>query len=151
MKVTHSGTTYECYVAVKCTSDKYIKLYDENGVEIAAFHNISDFSDYTISGGSFVAPCECDHPVKLTAYVIGGRTISADDWILSGGEYYCEIDHDLISGNEKTCDILIIFAADTDFENFSYRATQADGKITLFTDAAPLFDVVIDSIKITKA
>ena len=149
MKLIHCGNTYECHVAVKCESDKYIKLYDANGVEIAAFHNISDFSDYSVSGGSFVAPCDCETPIVLTTYVIGGRTIAPDAWILSddGTKYNYEIASSLISGNATTCDILLLFAKDTDLE---YEATQADGKIILSVAAAPLYDVVIESIQITR-
>ena len=149
MQVIHCGVTYECSVAVKCECDKYIKLYDENGVEIAAFHHISDFSDYTISGGSFTAPGDCAAPIMLTTYVIGGRTITADDWILSddGTKYNYEIANKLISGNPKTCDILLLFATGTELK---YTASQEDGKLILSTDAAPLYDVVINSIQITK-
>lgn len=147
MNVTHCGTTYECAVAVKCEDDKYIKLYDENGVEIAAFNNISDFSDYSITGGSFIAPCDCEKPIVLQTYVIGGKTIKKSDWILSNGKYHYEIANDLISGNTTTCDILIIFAEGTEFE---YKATQEAGKITFYVDATPNVDIVIDSIQITR-
>ena len=148
MKVIHCGTSYDCDVAVKCGSDKYIKLYKE-GVEIVAFHNISDFSDFEISGGSFTAPCDCTMPIPLTAYAIGGRTITTDDWILSdeGSKYYYEIESDLISGNTTTCNILLIFADGTELE---YKATQESGKVTLFVDAAPLYDVTIETIEITR-
>lgn len=150
MKVTHSGTTYECAVAVKCADDKYIKLYDANGVEIAAFHNISDFSQYTISGGSFIAPCDCSVPIILTTYVFGGRTISKNDWILSdAGEYYFEIENDLISANATTCNVLLLFAPGTELE---YTSTQAAGKIVLNVGhSAPLVDIVIDGIQISRA
>lgn len=149
MRINHCGTIYDCAVAVKCEDDNYIKLYDENGVEIVAFHNISDFLDFEISGGSYIAPCDCMMPIPLTAYSIGGRTITTDDWILSEEEnkYHYEIESDLISSNTTTCNILLNFASGTDFE---YEATQDSGKVTLFVDAAPLFDVVIEGIQITR-
>ena len=146
MIVTHSGTTYTCDAAVKCESDKYIKLY-KNGEEIAAFYNISDFSEYEVSGGSFSYPCAGNDPILLTTYVVKGRTISPTDWILSGNQYYYEIEHNLFSGNEKTCNILLFFE---DVTKLQYDATQEDGKITLYTNAAPLVDIVINSIQITK-
>ena len=146
MILTHCGVTYNCDAAVKCTSDKYIKLY-KNGEEIAAFYNISDFSEYEISGGSFTYPCEGGNPILLTSYAIKGCTISTNDWILSGNRYYYEIENGLFSANAKTCNILLFFAEGTEV---SYTAEQANGKITLFTDAAPLADVVIDSIEITR-
>lgn len=149
MQVIHSGVTYECNVAIKCENDKYIKLYDANGAEIASFHNISDFSEYEISGGSFTAPCGCKTPIALTTYAIGGETIGINDWILTSDstKYYYEIESNLISGNSKTCDILLLFAQGTDFE---YESTQDDGKITLYVDAAPLDDIVINSIHVTR-
>jgi len=148
MKVTHSGVTYDCSVAVKCENDKYIKLYDADGVEIVSFHNIADFSDYTISGGSFVEPCDCTLPIKVSKYIIGGRTINTSNWIASDGKYIYEIESDVISGNATTCDILLLFAKET---SLAYEATQEDGKLTLSTYAAPTSDIVIDSIQITRA
>lgn len=147
MKVVHSGVTYDCSVAVKCEDDKYIKLYDANGVEIAAFLNISDFAEYTISGGSFVAPCDCSMPIKTTNYVIGGRTIKTSDWTASNGRYYYEIENDLISANTTTCDILLLFAKGT---SLTYEATQETGKIVLSTASAPASNIVIESIQITR-
>lgn len=149
MQITHSGATYECNVAIKCENDKYIKLYDENGAEIAAFHGISDFSEYTISGGSFIAPCDCNLPIALSTYIIGGRTISTNDWILSdSGEYYFEIENSLISANATTCNVLLLFASGTKFE---YTSAQEAGKIIITAgEAAPLDDIVIESIQITR-
>lgn len=148
MKVTHSGTTYDCALAIKCENDCYIKLYDENGAEIASFHGIADFSEYTISGGSFADPCECEMPVKLSTYSIGGRTISPAAWTLAeSGMYYHEIAHPLISENEATCDILLKFAKGT---SFNYDAAQASGKLILYVSEIPAADIVIDSIRITR-
>lgn len=149
MIVTHCGTSYECAAAVKCTSDNYIKLYDENGNEIASFYNISDFSEYEISGGSFVGPCECGNPVVLTTYAIQGRTIATTDWVLSEDEssYYYEIENGLISANTTTCNVFLLFAQGTKLD---YTATQEAGKITIKTSAAPLADVIIESIQISK-
>ena len=147
MKITHANRTYECAVAVKCESDKYIKLYDENGVEIASFLGISNFGDFTISGGSFVDPCGCSMPIPLSIYSIGGRTINTNDWILNDGRYCYEITSDLISANKTTCNVSLFFAPGTEL---AYEATQEEGKIGIYTDAAPLFDVVIDSVQLTR-
>lgn len=149
MQIIHCGITYECEIAVKCEDDKYIKLYDASGVELAAFYHISDFSEYEISGGSFIAPCDCSVPIVLTTYVVGGRTISTDDWILSdAGEYYFEIENNLISANATTCNVLLLFAEGTELE---YTSQQAAGKIVLNVGtSAPLDDVVIDSIQISR-
>lgn len=149
MRVTHNGTVYECAVAVKCENDCYIKLYDANGAEIVAFHNISDFSDFTVSDGSFSDPCNCNMPIALTAYSIGGRTIATNAWTFSEElqKYYHEIENGLISDNVTTCNILLLFAEGTEFE---YTAAQEKGKIVLYTESIPEVDVVIDSIQITR-
>ena len=148
MKIIHSGVTYECNVAVKCENDKYIKLYDANGAEIASFNNISDFSDYSVIDGSFVAPCDCKMPISAATYFIGGRTIKSSDWKSVSGQYQYEITSDLITGNATTCDILLSFADGTDF---TYKATQQDGKVVLSTTYKPVVDIVISGIQITKA
>lgn len=148
MRITHGNRTYDCAVAVKCENDNYIKLYDKNGVEIASFHHVSDFSKYEISGGSFVDPCTCTMPIPLSAYAIGGRTITIEDWILGDdNRFYYEIENDLISANVTTCNVLILFAQGTELE---YTATQETGKIVLYVEAAPLDDIVIDGIQITR-
>jgi len=149
MKIIHNGATYECDVAVKCECDNFIKLYDANGAEIASFHNISDFSEYTISGGSFVAPGECAMPIPLTTYSIGRRTITTNDWILSDDEthFYYEIASDLISDNITTCNVTLLFARNTELD---YEATQEAGKVILSVEAAPLDDVVIEGIYVTR-
>lgn len=147
MKLIHFNEEYECSIAVKCESDKYIKLYDANGAEIASFDHISDFSDYTLSGGYFVPPSSCNAPIELTTYVIGGRTIAPGDWELVNEKFAYTISNDLISANTTTCDILLIFAKDT---QLTYQATQETGKIILTVDIKPTTDIVIDSIKITR-
>lgn len=76
MKVTHCGVTYDCATAVKCEVNKFIKLYDENGLEIASFDNINDFSDYTVTGGSFTAPNNCSVPVPVSLYKINGKIVA---------------------------------------------------------------------------
>lgn len=147
MIVKHCGINYECEVAVKCINDNYIKLYTD-GKEIAAFYNISDFTEFEISGGSFIEPCDCGNPILLTTYVVKGCTITAEDWVTAeDGVFYYEIANALISGNSTTCNIMLFFAEGT---NLVYDAEQEDGKIILYTSAAPLADVVIDSIQITR-
>lgn len=150
MQVTHNGTVYECTVAVKCENDRYIKLYDANGAEIAAFNNISDFSEFSASDGYFIDPCNCSMPIALTVYSIGGRTIAPNMWTLSSEskKYYYEIENNLISKNSSTCNIVLFFEEGT---KFAYTAEQEAGKILIYTDSKPQNDIVIDSIQITRA
>lgn len=77
--VTHCGESYVCTTAIKCENNKFIKLYDENNVEIVSFYNISDFSDYEISGGSFTAPDDCFAPIPVSLYKIGGKVVATNN------------------------------------------------------------------------
>lgn len=149
MTLTYCGTTYTCATAVKCEDDNYIKLYDSNGVEIASFNDISDWSDFVLSGGSYIAPCDCTLPIPLSAYSIGAKTISSSNWTLGDdSRYYFEIASDLISANTATCDIILYFAEGTELD---YEATQEAGKITLYTESVPLEDIKVESIQVFRA
>ena len=148
MIVSHNGIDYECAKAVKCEDDKYIKLYNSKGVEIAAFDGISNFDDFTISGGTFSAPCDCNAPLPLSTYSIGGKTISPGDWTLFEDSYSFAIVNDLISANVATCNIFLFFAPGTEF---TYTAEQRSGRIILTTASKPENDIVIDSIQISRA
>ncbi len=142
MKVIFCNRSYECAVAVKCESDKYIKLYDSNGVEIAAFHGIKDFNDFECDG-AFSNPCTVATPIALSTHVIPGATINSSDWIQDESGYYFDIENAMISGNNKTCNIILNFAAGTEFE---YNAEQSAGKIRLIVEKRPNDSIVIDSM-----
>lgn len=147
--IIHSNDRYVFDVAVKCENDRYIRLYDESGAEIASFNDISDFSEYPIYGGEFTTPDSCKMPIPLSYYMIGGVTITPDDWeYWGGGEYYYKLSNPLISGNPTTCNVLLNFANGTMFE---YTATQEDGSILIFPQSVPTVDIVINSIQITRA
>lgn len=148
MKIKHNGVTYECAKAVKCSDDCYIKLYDEAGNEIAAFFGISDFEDYEIIDGEFTDPCDCNVPLQLTLYTIGGRTIQADDWIENDeGVFEYEITSDLISSNISTCNVMLFFAQGTELE---FTSIQSRGSIKLQTKSAPTDAIMIESIHIER-
>lgn len=52
--VTYLGENYECSVAIK--GDDYIHLLDENGMMIAAFDGVTNFSNFMISGANWYTP-----------------------------------------------------------------------------------------------
>lgn len=52
--ITYLGETYTCNTALR--GDDYIHLLDSDGVMIAAFDGISDFSAFTITDGAWSAP-----------------------------------------------------------------------------------------------
>ena len=148
MILKHNGTSYECHKAIKCADDCYIKLYDEAGNEIASFFGISNFDDYEIVGGEFTYPSDCNVPLKLTLYTIGGRTIQADDWIENDeGVFEYEITSDLISSNIATCNVMLFFAQGTELE---FTSIQSSGSIKLQTKSAPTDAIVIESIHIER-
>lgn len=147
MKITHSGITYECEYAVKCENDRYIKLYDSAMNEIAAFHGINDFNDFECDG-TFSNPCTVATPIALSTHVIPGATINSSDWIQDESGYYFDIENAMISGNNKTCNIILNFAAGTEIE---YNAEQSAGKIRLFVEKRPNTSVVIDSMIVFRA
>lgn len=141
-KLIHNGIEYECEYAVKCTLDKYIKLYDAGYNEIASFHGITNFSDFTLEG-AWNEPCAIPIPMSLSPYILQGSTINASDWIKSDSGFYFDIENVMISGNKKTCNIMLNFAAGTEIE---YIAEQSTGKIRLIVDKRPNDSIVIDSM-----
>lgn len=149
-KVTHAGITYECAQAIRCDYDKYIKLYDSNGIEMAAFYDIKDFSEYTVTDGSFDYPQNCSFPIPLNTYLLGARVIEYDDWKPTGdGRLYYEIESEWITEQATTCNILLLFEEGTTLE---YTATQENGKVTLYISNDPddLNIIYIQSIQITR-
>lgn len=56
--VYYLNESYECSVALKGAN--YLHLLDANGRMIAAFDGVSDFSGFTISGGSWTVPASDD-------------------------------------------------------------------------------------------
>ena len=48
------GGSYRCATAIKGAD--YIRLLDENGMTVAAFDHIIDFSGFTLENGSYTAP-----------------------------------------------------------------------------------------------
>lgn len=52
--VTHLGVDYSCTTALK--GDDYVHLLNEKGKILVAFEGISDFSDFSITGGAWATP-----------------------------------------------------------------------------------------------
>ena len=63
--VTVYGESYECVTAYK--GSDYIRLMDANGMVSASFTGISDFSGFSISGGSWSTPAEADDSSIMVA------------------------------------------------------------------------------------
>lgn len=150
MYLVHKNEAYECDVAIKCENDGYIRLYDTNGIETNSFYGISDFSEYKITGGSFTTPDACKMPIPVSSYMVGGVTITPDDWISqSGSKYSYEIECPLMSDNATTCNVFISFKPGTPY--FKYDAAQETGKIVLLVETVPTNDIIINSIQFTRA
>ena len=56
--VTVCGASYACTTAIKGTD--YILLLDDSGVRVASFEGVTDFSIFSISGGSWATPKATD-------------------------------------------------------------------------------------------
>ena len=50
----YQGVSYDCATAIK--GPDYIHLLDKNGVMVAAFDNITNFSSFTLENGSYTSP-----------------------------------------------------------------------------------------------
>ena len=73
--------SFECTTAIK--GDNYIHLLDENGIMVAAFDSISDFSGFTLENGSYSDPT-ADHDCYVAV-------IRDDGTIGKGGHRCCNI------------------------------------------------------------
>jgi len=72
------GDSYGCATAIKGAN--YIHLLDENGVMVAAFDKISDFSKFTLENGSYTSPT-ADHDCYLA--------VIREDGTLGKGGHKC--------------------------------------------------------------
>lgn len=73
------GETFDCTTAIK--GDNYIHLLDDNGVMVAAFDAITDFSGFTLENGSYVSPT-ADHSCRVA--------VIRDDGTIGVGGHTCE-------------------------------------------------------------
>lgn len=76
--VTYLGESYECSVAIK--GDDYIHLLDANGMMIAAFDGVTNFSNFIISGAAWYTPVSDDY-----CYV----AVVRDDGTIGKGGHLC--------------------------------------------------------------
>lgn len=74
IKVTFQNTVFECYRAVKGVN--YVRLYDENNIQTAAFEEVQDFSAFTIKDGMW-------EKGKSTQRVAAQATASGTQFILT--------------------------------------------------------------------
>ena len=72
------GDSYDCATAIK--GPDYIHLLDKNGVMVAAFDNITNFSGFTIENGGYTSPT-ADNNCYLT--------VTRDDGSFGKGDHKC--------------------------------------------------------------
>ena len=70
---------FDCATAIK--GDDYIHLLDDNGIMVAAFDAITDFSAFALENGSYVSPT-ADHSCKVA--------VIRDDGTIGVGGHTCE-------------------------------------------------------------
>lgn len=117
--VTYNGQTFECTKAVKGTADVcgfgFIHLLDANDNLLHAFDNVTDFTAFTISGGSWTEldPDDCHLAVvgddgrvyksTLTCSALSrSRTRAMIPWKVTAASsaangYYCSYDYGKIT------------------------------------------------------
>ena len=166
-KVTFMGTEYECATAIR--GSNYIHLIDSNGVMLAAFDGIVDFSAFTITSGTWTAatsddacniavigedglvrkgPLKCTDILPTLKYTI---KLSVTAWSTSGEAYTQTIDIPNIS----ITDLVILNPIEQ--LDWAYGTLDADvtteGSITFTTYELPANDINIEAyvIKTRKA
>lgn len=70
--------SYDCATAIK--GPDYIRLLDENGVMVATFDNITDFSGFVLENGSYTSPT-ADHDCHVA--------VVRDDGTIGKGGHPC--------------------------------------------------------------
>lgn len=146
--LSYNGRFYEGETAVKCENDRYVRLFDANGVEVVSFYDIADFSEFYLSGCEWTTPDDCAIFIPARTYSSGKIEIGGGDWIYSSNDsrYHYAIENPLISANKNTCNIFINFAPGT---NFKYTAEQEEGKLIIYPDSRPE-SLTINNIFITR-
>lgn len=79
--VSYQDITIECATALKGID--FVHLLDESGTMIAAFDGVSDFSGFSITGGSWVTPAD-----PHECYV---AVLREDGSIAAGGHRCCDL------------------------------------------------------------
>lgn len=126
--VTYLDESYECTTAIK--GSNYIHLLDSMGCMIASFDGITDFSGFTISGGSWCVP-KAEGECKVA--------VIREDGTIAEGGHVCK---DLLEGKTLTqAEYNALSKAEKNRENFVYIVTDA-----------PFDDEIADAtVKFTEA
>ena len=74
----YMGESFDCATAIM--GDDYIHLLDSEGVMVAAFDKIADFSDYSLEDGTYTSPT-MDHDCYLA--------VIRDDGTIGRGGHRC--------------------------------------------------------------
>ena len=125
---------FDCTTAIK--GDDYIHLLDDNGVMVAAFDAITDFSGFTLENGSYVSPT-ADHSCRVA--------VIRDDGTIGVGSHTCEdIGTALDTANEAK------EAANAVYSKEAVLADATKTKFGLGADAVP-DDVFVELQKSSRA
>ena len=90
--LTYLGDSYDCATAIKGAD--YIHLLDKNGMTVAAFDNITDFSGFVLENGSYTTPT-ADHDCHVAV-------VRDDGTIGKGGHRCSDINVSMTSEQIKT-------------------------------------------------
>lgn len=101
IQVRYKGMLYECSTAIKGT--RYVHLLDAGGYMVAQFNNITDFTDFTISGGTWSIPTDAyDYYVGLMGDKCITRIGSSMCWSNESFEYFQKfIDKQILGASDR--------------------------------------------------
>lgn len=130
--VTFNGESYECAVALKGAD--FIHLLDANDEKVAFFDGVSNFSGFSISGGSWTTPTTPDECYLVTM---------GEDGILRKGGHKCS---DIGNKQDKTNNLTAEAAlADGDYFPFYDTSASAHRK-TLWSNIKAKLKAYFDTV-----
>jgi len=133
--VTYNDESYTCTIAFK--GEDYIHLMDSNGLMIAAFDGVTDFSGFGISDGNWVTPSpanDCVAIVNEDSTISNGGKI-ANSVVLTAAGWSDNLQTVALAGMTGSKNI-VVSPAPASFEAWceaGVRATAQNGKNLTFT------------------
>lgn len=149
--VTFNGSTYSCTTAYK--GSDYIHLLDSNGAMIVAFDGVSDFSGFSISGGSWTTPSDAncciavfheDGMLMRGSKIANSVTLPASGWVG---------DSQVVNMANMTKNKTIVVSPNpANFTQYGeagvYCSSQGTGTLTFKCSSTPTGDLVVNILVI---
>ena len=149
--VTYNDESYTCTIAFK--GEDYIHLMDSNGLMIAAFDGVTDFSGFGISDGNWVTPSpanDCVAIVNEDSTISNGGKI-ANSVVLTAAGWSDNLQTVALAGMTGSKNIVVSPAPASHVaygEASVYCSAQADGSLTFTSDDAPTSNLTVNVLVI---